>query len=1456
MSVVGTMALPCQKLIDVVLRRTSDLGRATTGFKTILDALGGVFDTVYDTVYEFITGMPPTDEGMNKFLSDVRTWFDEVDQLSRLKTCDNISVSYKDCRRIEHAHLAGLDFIKRMDQMKVSPQHREPFNRYWTLLSKLYDKVIAQGARRAEPRTEPVVIRVFGKAGCGKSGLVYLLAQDLCAIEGMAENFMDELYFRNQVQEFWDGYSGQMVTVIDDFGQVRDSLGNVNKEFLEVIRCKNIAKWPLHMASLEQKSRTNFISRAVILTSNELNYDTPSITCKEALTRRMDITVECRIKEQYRVSNRDVKLDTDKAANSIDPNIYEFVLYDGTNPTCQILSYDEFSEMCCEAYRKAYCVSRQRLEALKQRGARLSGKTYVAQVASTSQSFDRCVTPALWLQARSGTHKDLDLQLIADELLTREQCDSLVAQACDCYSYNDFMSIVYDYCLDQGLDIIAPVSSSFDYHSLSCFIYDNDLTLNKRETTKYKFVNEMYTRFKETLQEYGENVRKGSGRLLLTIGGIVTGLLAMYSLKRYFWDKPDPQSQSVALDCPVEPGFTSESRDEKRPKRPNLRREVKTLAFCESRDEKRVRKQPRREAEFFNTKKCNCNIKAMVNVCYNNLNQTINVYKDDPRFQCNDSFCWICFSYETDLWMHKIQGKIREHYLTCDKHDLIDQAYDVYDAIMDDRYEEISSKDKFKAQAVIDTNAREIAVGPVAGNLYRLATRSPTGWKDRVNVLFVSGSVILTVKHTKDWLSDDCMIYNQFVPDGIMFRRKECQFIDLVNRDGECIDAMLIVLPTTVPAHRDLVSKFVDRNDINSFNVSSGNLLHLRNIHTKKNDILSFSMFALSNIKALDYQDYTCTEDDGRITQYFVRDGYEYPAETEPGDCGSPLVASNNMLIGKILGIHIAGVSDSRSCSALAVSVTRKMLETGLKQVKSYVAQIKVDLPQEGTCTLPPGNFIPIGKNKFPLPAPTKTKHSESPLFFPMTEFRESTKKPALLYRKEIDGELVDPLMKGLAKCGGVCPLIDTQMLERCVVSVTNFLKKNRDKTRKGPLTLEESIRGIAGDPYIRSINRQSSPGIPWVFQKKTTLPGKQEWLGTDDELRIDHPDLIGRLDKRQRLAEEGIRLETIWADTLKDELRPRDKVDAGKTRVFSAGPMDYVIFMRKYYLPFFAHMMMNRIDNFSAVGINAFDVDWHRLALKLKSKGKHVIDGDFANFDGTLSAQILWSVCDVINGVERDGCDKIRKVIFADIVNSFHLHADNIYGWTHSLTSGNPGTAIINTVYNILSMVYVFSKSTGLTPNEFFNHVYMVAYGDDNALCISDRIIDHFNMQTIAEQYKHIGMTYTDASKTGVLCKSKTLDDIGFLKRTFRFDDSLMRYVAPLELDTILEMTMWVTNSSDPHTLCSSNVDRAYHELALHGESIFKEWSAILDELSNQNLLTPPILAHYLDYLGKDFGY
>lgn len=1440
MSVIGTMALPCQKLIDLVLKRTGDIGRATTGFKTLLDSMSTVFDNVYSIVFEFITGIPPHDTALEQMLGDVREWFLEVDELVKIKVYDNISVSYKDCRRIEQAHMLGLEFIKRMDQMKMSAQHREPFNRYWTMLSKLYEKVIAYGARKAEPRTEPVVIRIFGKAGCGKSGLVFLLAQDLCSLEGMAENFMDELYFRNQVQEFWDGYCGQMVTVIDDFGQVRDSLGNINKEFLEVIRCKNIAKWPLHMASLEQKSRTNFISRAVILTSNELVYDTPSITCKDALARRMDITVECKIKDEFRVSSRDVKLDTSKVKSNMDPNVYEFIVYEDNKPTDIVLNYEQFSQVCCSAYTKAYGESRGRLEALRERGIRLDAK-YKAQV-DCGITVDRVICPAIWLSVRSSEYNHIIAQIKKDKILDDKQCDDLITLACSSDNYNDFMFEVYQYSVSTGIDLLANVKSDFNYNSLSSKIYDNDLTLNKRVTTQLKYVTEMFNRFKDTLHSYYESIRKGPALALITLGGIFTGLFAMYSLKSYVFPSRRAKSQPIPP-SQLESKFSPESRDEKRPQK-ILRRECK----AESRDEKRPRKHMRAEF-FFPRYKCTCRLKTLRPLFNRTMTQLVNTHLDNSNCKCDGVFCLICFQYQEDVWLDPFLQILDTHKIKCDVCTPSEIAYNVLDEFINDP--------SYHTQALIDVNARETIIGPIANNLYKLATKTEDGWRARVNALFVRGTIVLTVKHARDWLADECKLYNSNVPDGFVFRKQDCQFIDLENRDGDLVDAMLIVLPhSVVPLHRDIVKNFTDNYDINKFNVTAGNLIHLRSLNSTKGGGLIFGQYVLKNITAIDQEQYVMTDEYGKSVPYVVRDGYEYDAETENGDCGSPLVASNNMLKGKILGIHVAGAANSTVCSALATPLSKSMLDRGLAKVSSYVAQLKLDVDYQGMCALPDGNFIPLGQYTHTLPAPSKSNHSKSPLHEPMLDYRESTKKPAILKPMNINGEMVNPLMKGLAKCGGVSPLIDTDLLDRCVVAVANFLRRNRDATLQGPLTVEQAIRGIPGHPYIRSINRASSPGVPFVFQKKTNLPGKQEWLGTQDEFRIDHPDLVRRLALRLELAQKGERLETIWADTLKDELRPIAKVEAGKTRVFSAGPMDYVIFMRQYYLPFFSHMMHNRINNFSAVGINPFDLDWHRLALKLKSYGVHVIDGDFENFDGTLLSSFLWSVCHVINMVEDDGCDRIREVIFTDIVNSVHLHGNNLYAWTHSLTSGNPGTAIINTVYNILSMVYAFCKCTGKPAVEFFKDVYMIAYGDDNVLNISSTVIDQFNMQTIAKEYAKIGMKYTDAHKSEELCKFNTFDNISFLKRSFRYDTILMRHIAPLQLDTILEMTMWVTNASDPHSLCSSNVERAYYELALHGKSTFTEWSNILNKLSQHYVHRPPVLGHFLDYLGKDFGY
>jgi hypothetical protein len=171
-----------------------------------------------------------------------------------------------------------------------------------------------------------------------------------------------------------------------------------------------------------------------------------------------------------------------------------------------------------------------------------------------------------------------------------------------------------------------------------------------------------------------------------------------------------------------------------------------------------------------------------------------------------------------------------------------------------------------------------------------------------------------------------------------------------------------------------------------------------------------------------------------------------------------------------------------------------------------------------------------------------------------------------------------------------------------------------------------------------------------------------------------------------------------FFVDTLKDERREKAKVDVGKTRVFSAGPQHFVVAFRKYFLPFAAWLMHNRIDNEVAVGSNPYSLDWERIAKRLKSKGKHVIAGDFGNFDGSLVAQILWAIfweifvpwLEMFNDLNsQEGRDilKICLGLWAHLVHSVHIFGDNVYMWTHSQPSGNPFTVIINCLYNSIIM-------------------------------------------------------------------------------------------------------------------------------------------------------------------------
>jgi hypothetical protein len=167
---------------------------------------------------------------------------------------------------------------------------------------------------------------------------------------------------------------------------------------------------------------------------------------------------------------------------------------------------------------------------------------------------------------------------------------------------------------------------------------------------------------------------------------------------------------------------------------------------------------------------------------------------------------------------------------------------------------------------------------------------------------------------------------------------------------------------------------------------------------------------------------------------------------------------------------------------------------------------------------------------------------------------------------------------------------------------------------------------------------------------------------------------------------------------------------------------------------------------------------------------------------------------------------------------------------WTHSQPSGCPITAILNSIFNSVSMRYcwmvVFQNDSSMRSMKMFNkHVSMVSYGDDNVINISDDICERFNQLTIADAYATLGMVYTDEGKSGEMVKYRDIENVAYLKRKFVWSEDEMIWLAPLSMDTVLEMTNWIRGDLNQEASTSENLETSVFELSLHGKKVFEEW-------------------------------
>nr|AWU67494.1 non-structural polyprotein [Bat dicistrovirus] len=777
-------------------------------------------------------------------------------------------------------------------------------------------------------------------------------------------------------------------------------------------------------------------------------------------------------------------------------------------------------------------------------------------------------------------------------------------------------------------------------------------------------------------------------------------------------------------------------------------------------------------------------------------------------------------------------------------------------------------------QGVRDLNATEILMSVVRKNLYKMYETScdtPIG-----HCIFLRGRVCMMPRHYivafKKALSNDAEAEIYFraalLDRAFSIKVKELlgslrfyQSPDEASGVVESKDTMAAEIPAAI-VHQDIVRYFCTQRSLTSVDRLEIALPVMVNNDVVGSDARIMIVRYRKARGALTRVPQLSVGDANNHVLRYIRNAWRYEADTEPNECGSPLIVRNNNINpGKICGIHIAGIKGTGEGFAVPIYVedVENILamfpeEARLRQeVRVNLGPVPVQqcqVPQDAV-------FVRMGTISSPIAQPSKTKIRRSSCFGLIHEPRT---KPCFLRAMEFEGSLFDPREYRLRRLGGVPRAISRDIVENSAHAFLDELSRvisqsqgAIDENVKPIYTMQEAIQGIDGDLYVNSIKRSTSPGYPFVkmkgFETRVSIFGIEERLDMEGEKSIY---VQRRVQDILDAARDGVVLDHYFMDTLKDERKPIPK--AHKTRLFSAGPIDYLIACKMYYNGVVALLQRTRNQSHISVGSNPYSLDWGQIVSVLHSKSRNIVAGDFEGFDASETAHVL-RYCFLVlielskrflRATEEDV--RIMWVLAESCLCSMHITGSEVYQWTHSLPSGHYLTAIINSVFVNVSFGMAwqscFEVTSYMFARQFWKECGIVAYGDDHLVSIPDTRLSQFNQFTLPDIFRPFGLNYTMEDKDAeVFEEARPITEVSYLKRGFRRCEEDVRWLAPLSLDVILETPMWVHQCSDIDFQTNENLDWALRELALHSGDAWDVWSPILIALQRR-------LGYYTEFL------
>lgn len=589
-----------------------------------------------------------------------------------------------------------------------------------------------------------------------------------------------------------------------------------------------------------------------------------------------------------------------------------------------------------------------------------------------------------------------------------------------------------------------------------------------------------------------------------------------------------------------------------------------------------------------------------------------------------------------------------------------------------------------------------------------------------------------------------------------------------------------------------------------------------------------------------------------------------YSVPSQKGDCGSPFVSSDGRF-GKpvILGIHTAGdtisTSWSKTCAGvlLHLSLVKYLLECA-EEEDPCVEEFKISSE-----TMDAHGFGTIRRAPQPR-MPSKSNIIRSPLYGKLWDINM---RPSFLTPFTVDGERVDPRRIAQLKYLHNEPYVPNFILDEIEPFITRKLCRNFAMKPWEPrlLTYREAVGGIPGVKFCDGVARSKSAGYPHCLSSK--YKGKTYWLGSEGDIDFDTPQakeledsVMTILDKTKK----GIRVEFVYVDYLKDARVPIDKALKGKARQFNACPVELLILTRMYFGDFIRHASANRIFNGIAVGIDCY-TEWDTLARYLvPTQGEYKLTaGDYSAYDTRIPVPVGLRVLSVIEAYYVDSSPEdrlVRRILFMNFVNSFHIADGIIYEHVGGNPSGQPITPHYNSIANMFIIYgaanwirHTQNLTDDITVKDMFESVNEITYGDDNAIAYKDLVQVLFDQNNLSDAIlKCFGMTYTNESKTDTAVCSRDLTEISFLKRSFR--KTKYGYTCPLELSVLKETLNWTRNGNTEREF-EIVIESVLRELSIHGKSVYDMYARKICKLSSEICNYIPINSNFETASGSDVG-